>query len=227
MKKLLISLLTLILTISCINLVACSGGEQGSNPSKIEQAYNLYVVYAQENDITALTYEEWLGSIKGEKGDQGPKGDTGLGIKSASINANGELIIVWTDDTQTNCGKVEMQQQNPQQLAFYPKDDNTFGVSVGNAILLSHIEIPASYNGKAVTEIIEDGFYSLENLTSITIPNTIVVFQSRALCYIENLTTINYSGTKAEWEAISKGPIWNDSTGNYTIHCTDGDIAKS
>ena len=26
---------------------------------------------------------------------------------------------------------------------------------------------------------------------------------------------------------ISKGSNWNYNTGNYTIHCTDGDIPKS
>lgn len=27
--------------------------------------------------------------------------------------------------------------------------------------------------------------------------------------------------------AISKGSIWDYNTVNYTVHCTDGDIAKS
>jgi hypothetical protein len=31
----------------------------------------------------------------------------------------------------------------------------------------------------------------------------------------------------AEWKNISMGSDWNNFTAEYTIHCTDGDIAKS
>ena len=34
-------------------------------------------------------------------------------------------------------------------------------------------------------------------------------------------------GTKAQWKAIKKGYDWNYDSGNYTVHCTDGDISKS
>ena len=43
--------------------------------------------------------------------------------------------------------------ENPQGLAFYLKDDGTYAVEIGYAKYLSKIEIPATYNGKAVTEI--------------------------------------------------------------------------
>ena len=33
-----------------------------------------------------------------------------------------------------------------------------------------------------------------------------------------SLTSINYRGTQAQWNAISKGSSWNSYTGNYTIH---------
>ena len=39
-----------------------------------------------------------------------------------------------------------------------------------------------------------------------------------------SLTSINYNGTKEQWNAISKGSDWNIYTGNYTIYCTDGTI---
>ena len=49
---------------------------------------------------------------KGDKGDQGDKGDkgdtgaTGVGVKSATIDEDGNLIITLTDDTVHNAGKV-------------------------------------------------------------------------------------------------------------------------
>jgi hypothetical protein len=37
-----------------------------------------------------------------------------------------------------------------------------------------------------------------------------------------SLTSINFNGTKAQWEAIRKQEVWIDAT----VHCTDGDIKK-
>jgi len=48
-----------------------------------------------------------------------------------------------------------------------------------------------------------------------------------AFCLCSGLVSITFDGTKAEWIAIVKDGYWNDSTGNYTVHCTDGDIAKA
>ena len=43
--------------------------------------------------------------------------------------------------------------ENPQGLAFCLKDDGTYAVEIGYAKYLSKIEIPDTYNGKAVTEV--------------------------------------------------------------------------
>jgi len=42
----------------------------------------------------------------GEKGDKGDKGDAGVGIKSATLDQDGNLIITLTDDTVQNLGKI-------------------------------------------------------------------------------------------------------------------------
>lgn len=41
------------------------------------------------------------------------------------------------------------------------------------------------------------------------------------------LKDIYYDGTTAEWKALTKGSGWNTNTGEYTIHCADGNIAKA
>ena len=41
-----------------------------------------------------------------------------------------------------------------------------------------------------------------------------------------SLTSITFNGTKAQWNAISKGYDWDCYIGSYTVHCTDGDIEK-
>lgn len=40
------------------------------------------------------------------------------------------------------------------------------------------------------------------------------------------LNAITYTGTKAQWKAITFGENWDNGTGNYIVTCTDGTIAK-
>ena len=95
--------------------------------------------------------------------------------------------------------------------------DSAFGCCSG----LTSITIPDT-----VTSI---GFYAFSgcsSLTSVTIFDGVTSVENGAFAYCSGLTSITFTGTKAQWSAISKGERWNKDTGSYTIHCTDGDIAK-
>ena len=41
-----------------------------------------------------------------------------------------------------------------------------------------------------------------------------------------DITSIIYSGTVSEWNAISKEQDWDWNTGEYTVYCVDGTITK-
>ena len=78
-----------------------------------------------------------------------------------------------------------------------------------------------------VTEIYQYAFYSFYSLTNVTIPDSVTSIGERAFYSCSDLTSITFKGTMTQWNAISKGPNWDYDTGNYTIHCTDGNIPKS
>lgn len=86
------------------------------------------------------------------------------------------------------------------------------------------IVIPAD---GSVTSIDGWAFYNNYLLKSIEIPEAIKTIgrYSFELCFA--LTDIYFGGTTAEWNAIEKGAGWDNDTGAYVVHCTDGDIQKS
>ncbi|MCM1367626.1 MAG: leucine-rich repeat protein [Roseburia sp.] len=87
---------------------------------------------------------------------------------------------------------------------------------------LTSITIPDS-----VTNIWSDAFSGCRSLTSIEISNSVTSIGEYAFYDCYSLTNINFNGTKAQWSTIKTGAYWDTRTGNYTVHCTDGDIAKS
>lgn len=48
----------------------------------------------------------YMDVMDGEKGDQGNKGDTGLGIASVSVNSNNHLIITYEDSSTEDAGQI-------------------------------------------------------------------------------------------------------------------------
>ena len=78
----------------------------------------------------------------------------------------------------------------------------------------------------SVTSIGSRAFDSCTSLTSVTIPDSVTSIDYYAFSDCTGLTSITYQGTKAQWIAIIKSDGWDEETGDYTVHCTDGDIAK-
>ena len=76
-----------------------------------------------------------------------------------------------------------------------------------------------------VTEIGEWAFADSTDLTSVQLPSSVIFIGEGAFNGF-GLTSITYTGTMAEWRDIDKDDDWDLGTGDYVIHCTDGDIAK-
>ncbi len=77
-----------------------------------------------------------------------------------------------------------------------------------------------------VTNISFAAFAGCTGLTSVTIPGSVTKIEEIAFSSCELLREIHYDGTVAQWNAISKDDRWDNSTGEYTIYCTDGEIKK-
>ena len=148
------------------------------------------------------------------KGKDGNDGKDGRGIASMEI-IDGYLYVTYTDDpTPVNVGKVSSdtvgggsvtppQSNYTDGLAFYPIGDGSeYGVSIGYAKYMSNVVIPATYNGKYVTTILDGAFSDTESfndtLVSIVIPEGVTTIGANAFAYCMSLTEVVVPSTVVE-----------------------------
>ena len=82
-------------------------------------------------------------------------------------------MITYTDRTTQNLGKIP-SATTTSVLEYILLPDGTYGVCAGEgAKTTAVIEIPAEYNGIAVTQILGTGFKDMTMLQQITIPATV------------------------------------------------------
>ena len=65
------------------------------------------------------------------------------------------------------------------------------------------------------------------NLTSVTIGTGITFIGDYAFALGNHITKISYSGTKSQWDGVSKENYWDSNAGNYIIYCSDGKFGKN
>ena len=112
----------------------------------------------------------------------------------------------------------------------------------------TELYLPASYNGGSyqiyenafyrngtieivhisagVTAIGAKAFYMCSSLTKVVMSNTVNEIGSMAFA-MSSLSTIEFEGTIAEWNAIYKSYGWNESVPTITVVCSDGQTTET
>lgn len=128
---------------------------------------------------------------------------------------------MWSDgncimDNRSNKGDVMVALKT----AVIPASAKNIG---GNAFYdckgLTSIDIPANINA-----VKSYAFFYCRDLTEVSLHVGLAELQSGAFTQCTNLKDIRFDGTTAQWNAITKASDWAKECGNYTIHCTDGQI---
>ncbi len=151
--------------------------------------------------------------------------------------------------------KIQMHEQTPagpdtNSLAYeLNADKQSYKVSGIGTVTGVDIVIPTTYQNLPVTAIADSAFSRCttiksvvipEGVTSIgnwafsgcsaieriSIPKSVTSIGDVAFGNCASLTSVTFGGTAAEWLDIEKGDDWHYGTGEYTVVCTDGRVAK-
>lgn len=253
MKKLLyIFLIALAMLSVAVSLTACGDDEAAGAGSIVsitktstEGLVDTYTITYTDGTTTTFSVTNGANGADGAQGAAGAAGQDGVGILKTEI-IDGCLWITYTNDPENpvNAGKLAYAlstESGTDGLAYYPLPDGTYGVMAGTTKYLEEIEIPAAYNGKAVTQILPSAFMNSANLTKITIPDSVTSIGYAAFgncdgltgitipnsvtsignyafsgCY--GLTDIYYTGSQEQWNSIpniSEASIPSSTTVHY------------
>ncbi len=113
--------------------------------------------------------------------------------------------------------------------AYYNNEDKWVNgvLYINNQLIEAEDSLLGAYTIRKGTKCIAAGaFKDCSSLTSVTISDGIVKIGEYAFGYCSSLTDIYFEGAKARWLSIDKGDEWDYNIGDYTVHCSDGDIEK-
>ena len=91
------------------------------------------------------------------------------------------------------CESKSVEIREPEMLEFTLLEDDTYSVRAGRDIAdYETVEIPEMYNSKSVTQIENEGFYNIDTIKSVNIPNTVTVIGNSAFYGCNSLSRVDF-----------------------------------
>jgi hypothetical protein len=90
-----------------------------------------------------------------------------------------------------------------------------------DCVRLTQVSLP-----NTLTNIGHSAFCGCITLPTVTIPANVTQLQDYAFYYCLALTDFNFAGTMSQWNDVTLGVSWKDSSPFTVVHCSDGDSSR-
>ncbi|MCR5723772.1 MAG: leucine-rich repeat domain-containing protein, partial [Treponema sp.] len=143
-------------------------------------------------------------------------------IHSMAFDSASKLVAI-------NIAESNSAYKSIDGVVYKYNDDGSLSLALyPRAKGISYV-IPADANVTSIES--EFCYWANQNgdLAELTIPVSVTNIKKYAFVCCNNLTTLNYSGTMAQWNAITKENDWKYSLASYAlgatvVKCSDGDV---
>ena len=110
----------------------------------------------------------------------------------------------WDADTQTIdilCSDAGTDKD--EQYAYILLADDTYSVQAGLNFAAGDVEIPGTFNGRAVAAIAQEAFKNRADITSVRIPGSVTSIERDAFLSCDGLIEVYFKGDVNNWLAIN------------------------
>ena len=128
----------------------------------------------------------------------------GISAKNIKLSKYGKFEqIVWWNKWLETIEKIKVDAESPYYSTI---NDVIFSKDMKDLYFYSKTKNNTSYTiPDSITSIKKYAFYYGNILTEITIPSSVTTIEYDAFSGCSNLRTVNYKGTREQWEAITIG----------------------
>ncbi|MBQ9131078.1 MAG: leucine-rich repeat protein [Clostridia bacterium] len=189
---------------------------------------------AFENDTVHVVYEDgyekWIGGCRKLFALNGVEGDEN-GLCFTSIFSQDLLLRCFCDEK--NIKTKDSPDERGRKVYYFMDNGKAYGdftAALASFLRenvtsqdLTAVSMPQGRTGVALADSL---FANYQSLTSIKLPGTVKRIGAGCMSGCVALTDIHFDGTMAQWDAVEKGTDWDAKTGDYVVHCTDGDREK-
>ena len=149
-----------------------------------------------------------------------------------NILNNGEIIKTFDISATTNDSVIATLYYNVKSDNYAVIIDGVGKMksytNAGAAPWSSYLNLTQAFVLQGITNIGAHAFSNCKNLTSITIPDNVTNIRPNAFSGCSQLTNIIYTGTIAQWNAITlgtDGTNWRMNVPATYVQCSDGQVS--
>ena len=166
--------LLVIMTDGTVTNLGKVKGEDGSDGADGQNGAGIASVYVNGDGVLVFNFTDGTSKEAGKV-----VGNDGVGVKSAYIDSNSNLIIVLSDGQTINCGNAGSGTPSQAGENFYFAEAEENGQTTGyivrglGSISYPDIIVPSYYRGKPVVSVGENAFFNCKYITGVTLPDTV------------------------------------------------------